>query len=96
MKKVYLLIVVVNLVLGAAQLGLSHRRATDGLVVAEADRRRSQLELQNQRLLEEVYLKSALVYVQKQVNQGQLQPARPQFVNPALPVAVAHPTADRP
>lgn len=62
MKKV-IVVLSINLLLVAAQLGLAVGRSADGVTVSQANQKLETLKKENALLSEEIYDKSSLVYI---------------------------------
>ncbi len=90
MKKINLvyLVIILNLILAAGQLFLTSLRAEGGSTLSDLQNRAGKLQDDNQRLSSELYAKSSLSYIQSQAQSQNLIHLQPQFVSPALPIAV--------
>ncbi|MDO8487747.1 MAG: hypothetical protein Q7S31_00335 [bacterium] len=65
MKKIFV-IVGINLLLGAGQLGLAVGRSADGVQVSGLNQQWQAVKHENELLSEQVYAKSSLVYIASQ------------------------------
>ena len=90
MKKINLayIFIFLNLVLAAGQLFLTSLRAEGGSALSDLQIQAEKLQGDNQRLSSELYAKSSLSYIQSQAQSQNLIHLQPQFVSPALPIAV--------
>ncbi len=87
MKKIVLLIIILNVSLAAAQLVLALGRSADGISISKSRATHDQLVTQNQLLGEEVYTKSSLPYVASQASASGLAGGQVRFVTSQIPVA---------
>ncbi len=87
MKKIVILIIILNISLAAAQLVLALGRSADGISIAKFRASHDLLVAQNQLLGEEVFTKSSLPYIASQASASGLAGGRVSFVTGFLPVA---------
>lgn len=65
MKKI-ILVIAINILLVAGQLGLAMGRSADGVSLAQLNERWQQLRQANDLLAQEVYTRSSLIYIASQ------------------------------
>ncbi len=87
MKKIVLLIIILNVSLAAAQLVLALGRSADGISISKLRLAHDQLVAQNQLLGEEVFTKSSLPYIASHASASGLTGGQVRFVTGQVPVA---------
>lgn len=90
MKKIIILILILNLTLALTQVLLSAKRATDGADLAKINNQIDAVRMENDRLKTNIYQLSALEQVQQKATSLQLSRVTTKFVNLELPVARAN------
>lgn len=84
----FVLVIILNLFLAAAQLYLTTLRATIGHQLSDLQNQLLQTQTENQSISTRVYSLSSLSYIQSQADGLRLARLKPQFISP-LPIAAA-------